>query len=339
MPFDPTQTYGSTAVTPAGAGQTVGAAQTGNGLTFWDPSKYAMVVDSRPVPGMNVFTGTDGTPQNFLQAFSGGTSGAPSSVTGDPGYAGDPGTPGPPLNRPPIESGTSKGTTLGETMNNLLALGSNADPTAIQTLQDQLIKGGFLDPTKKGFNYGAIAGTADPTYSAWYQLMETAIRTGTDYNAILQARVARDAGKKYEDALAAQQAKIKKQQAAALAATLPHTVNRTTTNISDPLTAQNLMTQTLQNELGRAPTPAELTQFTQALQTAQAANPTTTTAVTDPMSPYQDKSATQTGGFDSGQFTQNYIDQNFSGEKAAVGGATGFYQAALSALGAGGRGY
>lgn len=344
MPYSPTTNYGTgQTVAPAGAGQTVGSTQQGSGTTFWSPSKYAMIVDSRPVPGMNTFQPSNGVPQNFLQMFPGGGqyAGAPTSVDGFPGYAGE-GSPGgysPPLNNPPMESGNTSTSSLGGAMNQLLQFGSAADPTAVQTLQDQLIKGGFLDPTKKGFNYGAIAGTSDPTYSAYYQLLETSIRTGTDYNAILQARVARDAGKKYEDALKLQQEKASRAQKVADMQLVPHTVDRTAVKIDDPLTAQAMLTTMLTNQLGRNPTPAEVSQFTQSLQTAEQANPTTTVGVTDPLSPLQDKSSTQTGGFDPSQFTQNYVDQNFAGEKTAVGSATGFYQAALSALGPGGRGY
>lgn len=339
--------YGTGQQVPAaGQGQTVGAQS--NGLTFWDPSKYAMIIDSRPVPGMTSFQPANGTPQNFLQMFPGTTPTAPpTSVPNDPGYAGDPtGGPspfnpnaGPTYTGPPMEAGNNLSTNLGQAMNKLLEFGSQADPTAIQTLQQRLVSAGFLDPTKKGFNLGAISGTSDPTYSAWYQVLQTAIRTGTDYNAILNARIARDAGKKYEDALKLQQEKLARQQQLAADALVPHTVNRTATSISDPLTAQSLLTNMLTNELGRNPTPAEISQFTTALQSAQAQNPTVTTGVTDPLSPYQDKTSTQTGGFDPSQFAQNYVDQNFAGEKSAVGSATGFYKAALDTLGAGGRGF
>jgi hypothetical protein len=347
--YSPTTNYGTgQQVVPAGQGQTLGSTQQGSGTTFWSPSKYAMIVDARPVPGMTTFQGSSGVPQNFLQLFPGQQPTAPpTSVRDDPGYAGDPTagpTPydpnaGPTYTGPPLESGNTLTTGLGQAMNNLLQIGTAADPTAIQTIQDQLIKGGFLDPTKKGFNYGSISGTNDPTYSSYYQLLEQSIRTGTDYNAILQARISRDAGKKYEDALKLQQEKRARAQKLADAQLLPHTIDRTAVKLDDPLTAQNMLTTMLKNQLGRNPEPAEVSQFTQALTTAEKANPTNTVATTDPMSPYQDKTAISTGGFDPSQFTQNYIDQNFAGEKAAVGGATGFYQAALSTLGAGGRGY
>lgn len=305
MPFDPSQTYGAATVTPAGAGQTVGAAS--SGVQFWSPSKYAMIVDSRPVPGMvSQGNSVQGTASERYQLDSGQT---------------------------PTFSSTS---TLGDAMNQLLNLGQNS-PDMTQKLQDQLIKGGFLDPTKKNFQYGAI-NSGDPTYDAYYNLLENSIRTGTDYSAILAHRVANDAGKKFEAAFQLQKDKLQKQQDAAAAALLPKTVTRTAINIADPLTAQNLLQQTLTNELGRNPTTDEINQFTQALQTAQAASPTLTTAVTDP-GQVQDKSAVQTGGFDPTQFTQNYVDQNFGQEKDSVGGATNFYKVALDTLGAGGRGY
>lgn len=320
---------------PVGSGQTVGnqlaaGQMTPTGVAFWDPNKNAVLVDSRPVPGMITQPSPlDAGNSQFIQ---------PGSTPPSPLDAGNPNYIQPDPNEGPKQA------TLGDAMQNLLSLAGQADPTTLQILQEQLVKGGFLDPTKKGFNLGSISGSQDPTYTAYYQLMEQSIRTGTDYNAILQNRVARDAGKKYEDALKKQQAQqalaeknLERQTQLAADALVPHTINRTVTDISDPTTAQGLLTQTLTAALGRAPTTDEIQQFTSTLNNAQQQNPQNIVSVTDPSSPYQDKSKVTTGGLNPQQFTQNYVNQNFGQEKDSVGEATGFYKAALAALGPGGR--
>jgi hypothetical protein len=292
-------TGGGPAVTPVGGGSSpslAGISQQSISGEYWDPSKNQYITLRRLVPGM-----VDGTPSPLDY--------------GNAQYV-----------QPPQIS-------IGDAMNNLLAMGDNADPDAIIALQDRLIKAGYLDPSKKAFNYGSITGTKDPTYSAYYNVLEAAIRTSTDYNAILTNRINRNAGAKFEKALDT----VKARQAKADAALLPHTTTSTAVNLSDPLSAQALLTKTLSNELGRNPTTDEISQFTNALTTAQTQNPTTTSAYVDPTDPAAPvKSSTSTGGFDPNQFTENYVTQNFGQERDAVGAATGFYSAAMQALKPGG---
>lgn len=341
----------------AGVGQTLDAQGVpfDPSTDFYDPSVLGQKRDIRLVPGMGdsptavlgnpVLMGTSfdtstlgvpGAPMgggsNLQSTYNSQVPIAPGSIPGTTYMPGDVafvgGSHGNPGNDITGTAGT--GVTLATAMNRLIAIGQEADPADIQALQEKLVKAGYLDPTKQGFNLGAISGTRDPTYTAYYQLLTGAIRTGTNWQSILDDRANRDAGKKYEDALNAQKAR----QAKSDAALLPHTTTTTTTNLSDPLTAQGLLTKYLTNDLGRAPTTEELGTFTGALTTAQQQAPTTTNAFVDPTDPSAPlKSSTSTGGFDPNQFTENYINQNFGQEKDAVGAATGFYQAAMQTLG------
>jgi len=86
--------------------------------------------------------------------------------------------------------------------------------------------------------------------------------------------------------------------------------------LSDPTTAEALITAVMQDQVGRGPNKAELKRYTQALQRAQAAAPTTTVttsragATTSPITGEVTSGATTsqtTGGINEQQFLINEI--------------------------------
>jgi hypothetical protein len=88
------------------------------------------------------------------------------------------------------------------------------------------------------------------------------------------------------------------------------------TRLSDSTTAEALVTAVMQDQVGRGPSTAELKKYTQALQTAQAAAPTTTVttsragATTSPITGEVTSGATTsktTGGINEQQFLINEI--------------------------------
>lgn len=73
--------------------------------------------------------------------------------------------------------------------------------------------------------------------------------------------------------------------------------------LSDPTTAEALVTAVMQDQVGRGPNKAELKRYTQALQKAQAAAPTTTVTTGGPTT----STSQTTGGINEQQFLINEI--------------------------------
>lgn len=75
------------------------------------------------------------------------------------------------------------------------------------------------------------------------------------------------------------------------------------TRLSDPTTAEALVTAVMQDQVGRGPSKAELKKYTQALQRAQAAAPTTTVTTGGATT----STSQTTGGINEQQFLINEI--------------------------------
>lgn len=75
------------------------------------------------------------------------------------------------------------------------------------------------------------------------------------------------------------------------------------TRLSDATTAEALVTAVMQDQVGRGPSTAELKKYTQALQKAQAAAPTTTVTTGAPAT----STSQTTGGINEQQFLINEI--------------------------------
>ena len=73
--------------------------------------------------------------------------------------------------------------------------------------------------------------------------------------------------------------------------------------LSDPTTAEALVTAVMQDQVGRGPSKAELKRYTQALQRAQTAAPTTTVTTGSPTT----STSQTTGGINEQQFLINEI--------------------------------
>lgn len=121
----------------------------------------------------------------------------------------------------------------------------------------------------------------------------------------------------------------------------PHTTTQTetSTTLATRADARAILTNTLQQELGRSPTSKEVGAFFKALRAAQASKPSVTTQTrrTKP-----NKRGTRTditgssvtkGGVDTGAFAQNFVDDKYDAERDARAGATGYYGALLSLTG------
>ena len=137
------------------------------------------------------------------------------------------------------------------------------------------------------------------------------------------------------------------------------TSTKTTTDVSNPLTAQAVISKAFADHgLGR-PNAKQLSAFTAALQAAQAQNPTVTTdyaaktggkpgsgsvktatagsTVTQNETVQQGINSSAAFSQDPQQFANNYFENTYGAQANTVGIATGFYDAALKAIGAGGQ--
>lgn len=111
----------------------------------------------------------------------------------------------------------------------------------------------------------------------------------------------------------------------------------TSVDLTDPTTAQGVLTKALADELGRQPTPQEVSDFTTALQSAEASNPTvkTVSGSSDTLlgQTTGNTSSTSSGGIgDLGTFAQNYV-QNEHGPEVATDQIGNVYGLAMKALG------
>lgn len=111
------------------------------------------------------------------------------------------------------------------------------------------------------------------------------------------------------------------------------------TRLSDPTTAEALVTAVMQDQVGRGPSKAELKKYTQALQRAQSAAPTTTvttsraSATTSPITGDVTSGATTsktTGGMSEQQFLINEISGT---DEARAQKVKSFYDVFKQAIG------
>jgi hypothetical protein len=98
------------------------------------------------------------------------------------------------------------------------------------------------------------------------------------------------------------------------------------TRLSDPTTAEALITAVMQDQVGRGPNKAELKRYTQALQKAQAAAPTTTVTTGSPTT----STSKTTGGINEQQFLINEISGT---DEARAQKVKSFYDVFKQAIG------
>ena len=109
----------------------------------------------------------------------------------------------------------------------------------------------------------------------------------------------------------------------------------TSVDLTDPATAKALLSDTLAQKLGRAPNESELAQFTAVLNSAERANPTTTTTDTDYVEGVAtSQSSTTSGGLTGAGRQQMAADEAMKKpEYGAFQAATTYYNAMVAALG------
>ena len=115
-----------------------------------------------------------------------------------------------------------------------------------------------------------------------------------------------------------------------------YTTTNTQVSLSDPTEAASLLSQTLQQRLGRAPTEAEKHSFLAALNAAQRANPTkTTTSYTldEKTGGYNTTVGETSGGVNAGQVADDFAMKNNRTEYGAYQAATTYFDAMMGALG------
>lgn len=117
--------------------------------------------------------------------------------------------------------------------------------------------------------------------------------------------------------------------------TKPKNYTQISGQLSDPTQADELLTQTLTDRLGRAPTEAEKHGFLGALNAAQRSNPQKTGYTLDEKTGQYNESWTS-GGVDTGGFTSSYVDDDpaLKKEQGAYQMATTYFGALEQALGA-----
>jgi hypothetical protein len=96
--------------------------------------------------------------------------------------------------------------------------------------------------------------------------------------------------------------------------------------LSDPTTAEALVTAVMQDQVGRGPSKAELKRYTQALQRAQTAAPTTTVTTGSPTT----STSKTTGGINEQQFLINEISGT---DEARAQKVKSFYDVFKQAIG------
>jgi hypothetical protein len=113
--------------------------------------------------------------------------------------------------------------------------------------------------------------------------------------------------------------------------------NKTTTqsqvNLTDAQSARGLLRQALRQKLGRAPTKDEMAQFVSSLNSAERANPRSSTTTSTFDEGEQVSSSTSTsGGLDSGAYTDEFTDSKFGQEMGTYQAATTYYDALRDVL-------
>lgn len=188
-------------------------------------------------------------------------------------------------------------------LQNLLMASVN-DPDSVIQLQQKLIKAGLLNPRSQAFLSGDVY-EGDATWSAMGLLIDKSVQTKTDWTKLLDDQVDKFRGKGAWDYY------LKKFGQDGLNAVDDTGVDRTDvsrqTQLSTKMDAQGLLTQALQQNLGRDPSAQEVQAFFQALQAYQktSAQVTTTHSEGDTETGVNTTSTT-TGGANPQVFAENY---------------------------------
>lgn len=115
------------------------------------------------------------------------------------------------------------------------------------------------------------------------------------------------------------------------------TTNKAAVNFTDPAQARQMLTQSLTDSLGRAPTPAEQQAYMAALHAAEAAHPTITKTNYTPNSTgtaYDTTSTNLSQQIDPNAYTSDYAKGHNQVEHASYQASTTYMNALMGALGA-----
>lgn len=115
------------------------------------------------------------------------------------------------------------------------------------------------------------------------------------------------------------------------------TTNKAAVNFTDPAQARAMLTQSLTDSLGRAPTPAEQQAYMAALHSAEAAHPTITKTQYTPNATgtaYDTTSTNLSQQIDPGGYTSDYAKSHNKVEHASYQASTTYMNALMGALGA-----
>ncbi len=209
--------------------------------------------------------------------------------------------------------------TVRELMDILLQR-AGTDPNAIAQLQDQLILGGYLDPRDKSYTPGGVVQPGDATWDAYSHLLMDAVRSKTPFTVLLDQKVKAGEGEK----------KFNIQSVS------------TDVAVSNPQTARLTLARSMEADLGRKPTNAEIAQFASYLANQQRANPETTVTSYDLHSTLNSASSgnqvvntgsrTTSGGVEPEAAAESFVMDNNGGEMAQTA-TDRVYQVFLKMLG------
>lgn len=116
----------------------------------------------------------------------------------------------------------------------------------------------------------------------------------------------------------------------------PYTTTAQNVNFTDPNQAKQILYQSLQDRIGRAPSPAEAQAYMAALHASESANPTITKTTYTPNATGNayDTTSSSSGGLDAGSYTQTYAEGHNKVEHASYQASTTYMNALMQALGA-----
>lgn len=116
----------------------------------------------------------------------------------------------------------------------------------------------------------------------------------------------------------------------------PYTTTAKSVNFTDPNQAKQILYQSLQDRIGRAPSPAEAQAYMAALHAAESDNPTITKTTYTPNATGNayDTSSSASGGLDAGSYTTSYAEGHNKVEHASYQASTTYMNALMQALGA-----
>jgi hypothetical protein len=183
------------------------------------------------------------------------------------------------------------------------------DTKSVLALGNKLASAGYMNPT--------AVGDISATGLAYRSMLELAARmrmTGTDITP--------------DDLMA---------KGAAGMAVRPQNYTSTTrdVNLTDPTQARQMLIQSLQDQLGRNPSPSEYQAFLGSLHAAERQNPTVTTRqykLNAGTGQYDVGNSTTSGGVDPSAYTAQYGQSANPHEHAAYQAATSYYDAMIGAL-------